>query len=91
MYFVGLHLFRVSLIYIKPLSVGVAGFEPATSCSQSRRDNRATLHPGLSVKKCLVDIFSERASWRAGFNLLITAQVFFNFMADLSAEVMPAA
>jgi hypothetical protein len=23
----------------------VAGFEPATSCSQSRRDNRATLHP----------------------------------------------
>ena len=25
--------------------VGVAGFEPATSCSQSRRDNRATLHP----------------------------------------------
>ena len=26
-------------------SVGVAGFEPATSCSQSRRDNRATLHP----------------------------------------------
>ena len=27
------------------ISVGVAGFEPATSCSQSRRDNRATLHP----------------------------------------------
>ena len=27
------------------LLVGVAGFEPATSCSQSRRDNRATLHP----------------------------------------------
>ena len=26
-------------------SVGVAGFEPAASCSQSRRDNRATLHP----------------------------------------------
>ena len=26
-------------------SVGVAGFEPATSCSQSRRANRATLHP----------------------------------------------
>ena len=31
--------------------VGVAGFEPATSCSQSRRDNRATLHPErLSLK-----------------------------------------
>ena len=25
--------------------VGAAGFEPATSCSQSRRDNRATLRP----------------------------------------------
>ena len=25
--------------------VGVAGFEPATSCSQSRRDDRTTLYP----------------------------------------------
>ena len=31
--------------------VGVAGFEPATSCSQSRRDDRATLHPEKSVRK----------------------------------------
>ena len=32
--------------------VGVAGFEPAASCSQSRRDNRATLHPeaGANIK-----------------------------------------
>jgi hypothetical protein len=29
----------------KEFLVGVAGFEPAASCSQSRRDNRATLHP----------------------------------------------
>ncbi len=29
----------------KQKKVGVAGFEPAASCSQSRRDNRATLHP----------------------------------------------
>jgi hypothetical protein len=30
----------------------VAGFEPAASCSQSRRDNRATLHPeGYPIKK----------------------------------------
>src|SRR5690554_3041548 len=28
--------------------VGVAGFEPATSWSQTRRDNRATLHPEFS-------------------------------------------
>ncbi len=27
------------------INVGVAGFEPATSASQTRRDNRATLHP----------------------------------------------
>jgi hypothetical protein len=27
------------------LIVGVAGFEPATSWSQTRRDDRATLHP----------------------------------------------
>ena len=30
--------------------VGVAGFEPAASCSQSRRDNRATLHPAKKQK-----------------------------------------
>ena len=29
--------------------VGVAGFEPAASCSQSRRDNRATLHPDKAL------------------------------------------
>ncbi len=29
----------------------MAGFEPATSCSQSRRDNRATLHPELYYRK----------------------------------------
>ena len=27
------------------LSVGVAGFEPTTSCSQSRRANRTAPHP----------------------------------------------
>ena len=30
--------------------VGVAGFEPATSWSQTRRDNRATLHPENNVE-----------------------------------------
>ena len=34
----------------RDLSVGVAGFEPAASCSQSRRDNRATLHPEKNCK-----------------------------------------
>ena len=33
----------------KKALVGVAGFEPAASCSQSRRDNRATLHPDKAL------------------------------------------
>ena len=39
---------KPNILIIKSLGfylVGVAGFEPATSCSQSRRDDRATLHP----------------------------------------------
>jgi hypothetical protein len=41
--------------------VGVAGFEPATSCSQSRRDDRATLHPenwfaNIEVKVALTNV-----------------------------------
>ena len=32
--------------------VGVAGFEPATSCSQSRRANRTTLYPEYRVQLC---------------------------------------
>ena len=41
--------------------VGVAGFEPATSSSQTRRDNRATLHPECTI------FFAERQGlepWR---------------------------
>ena len=36
-------------------SVGVAGFEPATSCSQSRRDDRATLHPEEVCKYSIIN------------------------------------
>ena len=32
-------------------TVGVAGFEPTTSWSQTRRDNRTTLHPEKSINK----------------------------------------
>ena len=39
------------------LLVGVAGFEPAASCSQSRRDNRATLHPEFKRIQYLQDTF----------------------------------
>jgi hypothetical protein len=42
--------------------VGVAGFEPATSCSQSRRANRATLHPEKSF-------FPEPVLWRPAIPL----------------------
>tara|TARA_B110000879_G_scaffold126786_1_gene167130 strand:- start:39 stop:368 length:330 start_codon:yes stop_codon:yes gene_type:complete len=41
--------------WYKAFIVGVAGFEPATSSSQTRRDNRATLHPEIiSVRKSTV-------------------------------------
>ncbi len=33
------------LTTVEGFLVGVAGFEPATSWSQTRRDDRATLHP----------------------------------------------
>ncbi len=36
---------KKSLLISQKALVGVAGFEPATSASQTRRDNRATLHP----------------------------------------------
>ena len=37
----------INSVLIKPITrfVGVAGFEPAASTSQTWRDNRATLHP----------------------------------------------
>ena len=44
------HTIYSLLIYIDNKVVGVAGFEPAASCSQSRRDNRATLHPESGCK-----------------------------------------
>ncbi len=36
--------------------VGVAGFEPAASTSQTWRDNRATLHPELAILKYIISI-----------------------------------
>ncbi len=46
--------------------VGVAGFEPATSCSQSRRDNRATLHPENKILIIINSIIVNDAE-RQGF------------------------
>ena len=42
------HKISYFLMSVDTVIVGVAGFEPAASCSQSRRDNRATLHPEIS-------------------------------------------
>ena len=39
------HKISYFLVSFDTRFVGVAGFEPATSASQTRRDNRATLHP----------------------------------------------
>ena len=57
------HKISYILVSIDTVIVGVAGFEPATSCSQSRRDDRATLHPEVYFLK----IFAERQGfepWR---------------------------
>lgn len=51
MYFLDIHLINLFMGFLETHFVGVAGFEPATSCSQSRRDNRATLHPELCFGK----------------------------------------
>ena len=67
--------------------VGVAGFEPATSASQTRRDNRATLHPDNECISTFVDykettgvnflylycsVFSRRISGETGIRTLGT-------------------
>ena len=47
-------LLRRQLLYpveLRNLLVGIARFELATSCSQSRRDNRTTLYPVFDVAK----------------------------------------
>ena len=45
---------------VRIIFVGVAGFEPATSCSQSRRDDRATLHPEkVAPKIALITKFAN--------------------------------
>ncbi len=58
-------LLRRQMLYPAELRdhyVGVAGFEPATSCSQSRRDDRATLHPDW----CHLQLFAERPGFEPG-------------------------
>ena len=60
-------------IYKASSIVGVAGFEPATSSSQTRRDNRATLHPeGYLFDKQQVLIVIAAANIRITFNLPTT-------------------
>src|SRR5690606_31815212 len=67
--------------------VGVAGFEPATSWSQTRRDNRATLHPeecGETGTRTLATVTRRQIS-----NLLRyhsgTSPLFLNVIKNLKA------
>ncbi len=53
-------MISTNLVSFDTLFVGVAGFEPATSCSQSRRDNRATLHPDVTVFTITNNIFNPK-------------------------------
>ena len=47
--------------------VGVAGFEPAASSSQTRRDNRATLHPEIDCKSNQIIQITKLNTERGGF------------------------
>ena len=49
---------KYEILFLKEF-VGVAGFEPATSASQTRRDNRATLHPENDCKYKVIIIVSK--------------------------------
>ncbi len=45
------------------MRIGVIGFEPTASCSQSRRSSQAELHPGNSsaaAERLLSDVISEK-------------------------------
>ena len=49
-------------------TVGMAGFEPAISCSQGRRIGQAFLHPesSRSPKKCPAGVEPARPPWQGG-------------------------
>ena len=72
--------------------VGVAGFEPATSWSQTRRDNRATLHPenvGANIallisKKNLFLIFLAILSLHLFFTNKIYIELNFYFCGNVN-------
>ncbi len=64
------HKISYVLVSIDTVIVGVAGFEPATSASQTRRDNRATLHPELVIKKYVSQrIVAERQGFEPWVNV----------------------
>jgi hypothetical protein len=52
----------------KAQTVGMAGFEPAISCSQGRRIGQALLHPesSRSPNKCPAGVEPARPPWRGG-------------------------
>ena len=69
---------------VQLLLVGVAGFEPATSASQTRRDNRATLHPEMVIyelKKIIKDITLKIRIAKIVF--LYKKSVYFNFFLKI--------
>src|SRR5699024_734953 len=47
-----------STIELHPHMIGVTGFEPATSWSQTRRSSQAEPHPGV-----LAEILSSHSAW----------------------------
>lgn len=42
------------------MMVGMIGFEPMVFCSQSRRDNQASLHPDLLARRTRFELVTLR-------------------------------
>ena len=63
------HKISYFLVSFDTLFVGVAGFEPATSASQTRRDNRATLHPDIGYLNISIFIQFNAAAPKLHGNL----------------------
>ena len=69
--------------------VGVAGFEPATSWSQTRRDDRATLHPATIFLICFY--CKKQSAESKGFEPLVQfpVRMFSKHVLSASQATLP--
>jgi hypothetical protein len=71
-------------------SVGAAGFEPATSWSQTRRDNRATLRPEFYLANPFLNWFCGESGIRTHGTVLPVRRFSKPFLSATQASLRPA-